>query len=108
MNNENLEPVRSKKEARERGKNGGTASGKSRQRNIAIRTLIKSSLPIKICEIEDPNIRKIFLAASGSKDGDITIGEAIINCIIVASIRGNSQMMRLLLDILNETPDVRQ
>lgn len=36
-NNENLKPVRTKSEARERGQNGGKASGESRRRKADFR-----------------------------------------------------------------------
>lgn len=50
-NNDNLKPVRTKKEARERGKNGGIASGKARK---ARKTLKEELLMI----LEEGNTQK--------------------------------------------------
>lgn len=47
MNDQNLKPVRTTSEARERGKNGGIASGKARRRISSIREAMKLILSEK-------------------------------------------------------------
>lgn len=94
-------------ELRERASRAGKASVKARRRKKTIKELITHSLDIKIKDIQDPGIRDEFLLASGSKGGDITIGEAIPNGIILGSIRGDSRMVKILLDLLGESPDLK-
>lgn len=47
-NNENLKPVRTKSEARERGRNGGKKSGESRRRKADFRRTLNLLLTAKI------------------------------------------------------------
>ena len=47
-NEQNLRPVRSKKEARERGRNGGKASGKARRRKADFRKTLNMLLTTEI------------------------------------------------------------
>ena len=46
-NNENLKPVRSKSEARERGKQGGINSGKARRKKKELKELLEIALSKK-------------------------------------------------------------
>lgn len=48
MNDENLKPVRTKSEARERGRNGGKKSGESRRRKADFRKTLNMLLTAKI------------------------------------------------------------
>lgn len=47
-NEENLKPVRTKSEARERGRNGGKASGESRRRKADFRKILNLLLTAQI------------------------------------------------------------
>ena len=47
-NNENLKPVRTKREARERGRNGGIKSGEARRRTAALRDTMNKLLTMKV------------------------------------------------------------
>ncbi len=104
MNDENLKPVskRTKSEAREIGKKGGIASGKSRRRKKALRTLLKEAVYLQIKDIEDAGVRKLLQKATGSKDEEKTVGELVIDGLILSSVRGNSQMMKLLFELMGE------
>ena len=51
-NDKNLKPVRTKSEARERGKNGGIASGKKRREQKTFREIAKVVLATKITDEE--------------------------------------------------------
>lgn len=94
-------------ELRERASKAGKASVKARRRKKTIKELITHSLDIKIKDIQDPGIREQFLIASGSKNGDITIGEAIPNGIILGAIKGDGRMTKILLDLLGESPELK-
>lgn len=58
MNNEkNMGPVRSSDEARERGRNGGIASGKSRRRKKEVRERLKEALN---CAVVNPKVKSMM------------------------------------------------
>ena len=71
-NEQNLRPVQSKEEARERGRKGGIASGEARRKR---RTLKEELLAM----LEDPEVQKRLSAAIVEKgmDGDIRAFEVI-------------------------------
>lgn len=106
MNNENLIPQnkRTKSEQRENAQKGGKASGEARRRKKALRTVLKESLHIRLDEIADEGTRKLLLQAAGAKDTGKTVGELIIGGLILSSVKGNSQMMRLLFELIGEDP----
>lgn len=59
-NEKNLKPVRTKSEARERGKNGGIASGKKRREQKTYREIAKIVLSSKVENEEAKAIAKQF------------------------------------------------
>jgi len=71
MNDENLQPVRTKKEARDRGKQGGLKSGEARRRR---RTLREELLVI----LSDPDVQDRMCTAlvreamAGNRAGSVT------------------------------------
>ena len=79
-NEQNLKPVRSKKEARERGKKGGIASGKARQE----RKTLKEELIILL--EEGDNQKKISVA------------------LIKQALKGNTKAYEIIRDSIGEKP----
>lgn len=71
-NQDNLQPVRSKEEARERGKNGGIASGKARREKRDRYQRMKMTLDLVV---NDPEALKKLKEAGVNTDG-ITYEEA--------------------------------
>ena len=71
-NQDNLQPVRSKEEARERGKNGGIASGKARREKRDRYQRMKMTLDLVV---NDPEAHKKLKEAGVNTDG-ITYEEA--------------------------------
>lgn len=72
MSNEsNLKPVRSKEEARARGRNGGKASGKARREKKTIQNILATLCDSKCSDI--PQFKKI--AAKLGLDGDKSVKE---------------------------------
>lgn len=69
MAKEDLKPVRTKEEAKERGRNGGIASGKSRLKKKHGRELMKELLRMR--EI-DPEKVKMFAEMCGIDPKDLT------------------------------------
>ena len=107
-NEENLIPAsqRSKSEAREISKKGGIESGKSRRRKKALRTALKEAMTMPLKELH-PDMQTAIMRAAKVGDADLTVSDAVLGSIIRNACKGNSQMAKLLLDVLGETPDVR-
>lgn len=57
INEKNMGPVRSSDEARERGRNGGIASGNSRRRKKEIRERLKEALN---CAVVNPKVKSMM------------------------------------------------
>ena len=81
-NEQNLKPARTKSEARERGRNGGRASGKSRRRKAAFRDTLNLLLTLDIDDDEwAPLLRSLGL--------DCTLETALNMAMIKAGLAGN-------------------
>lgn len=98
---------RTKDEQKEIAKKGGIKSGAVRRRRKAIKEILAGAWNIRLCDIEDPGVRKAFMTAAKSQDGKITIGEAMTNGMVLAMIRGNALMSQLVLDLMKESPAVK-
>ncbi|WP_298589049.1 hypothetical protein [uncultured Selenomonas sp.] len=107
-NEENLNPLnqRTKSEQREITQKGGIASGKSRRRKKALRTALKEAMAMQLKELH-PDMQAAIMKAAKLGDAELTVSDAVLGSIIRNACRGNSQMAKLLLDVLGETPDVR-
>ena len=105
---ENLKPIgkRTTDEAREISKKGGIASGASRRRKKALRTALKEAMAMQLKELH-PDMQTAIMQAAKLGDAELTVSDAVLGSIIRNACRGNSQMAKLLLDVLGETPDVR-
>lgn len=91
MNENNLKPVRSKSEARERGRAGGKASGEKRREQIKLREAI---LDILSQPMRDEN---------GHFTGQ-TAQEAIIAALIERACAGDPRAFELIRDTIGEKP----
>ncbi|MFG6378749.1 MAG: hypothetical protein K1W19_10620 [Lachnospiraceae bacterium] len=81
-NEENLKPVRTKSEARERGRNGGKASGESRRRKADFRKILNLLLT---AQINNPEWTPIL----NSLGLDSTLESAINMAMIKEALSGN-------------------
>lgn len=95
-NNENLKPVRTKSEARERGRNGGKASGESRRRKADFRKTLNLLLT---AEIDSPEWTPI-LNAMGL---DSTLESAVNAAMIREALSGNVKAYIAIRDTLGQT-----
>ncbi len=95
-NNENLKPVRSTSEARERGRAGGKASGEARKRKANFRKTMNMLLTsqIQIDEISD------FLKANGV---DSTYESAVNFAMIQKALNGDVSAFNAIKDIIGQT-----
>ena len=83
-NNENLKPVRTTSEARERGRNGGKASGEARRRKANFRKTLNLLLTAKIDSPEwTPILESMGL--------DSTLESAMLMAQIKEAISGNTK-----------------
>lgn len=83
-NNENLKPVRTTSEARERGRNGGKASGEARRRKANFRKTLNLLLTAKI---DSPEWTQIL----ESMGMDSTLESAMLMAQIKEAISGNTK-----------------
>lgn len=107
-NEQNLIPAskRSKSEARENSKKGGIESGKSRRRKKALRTALKEAVSLTLKDLH-PDLRAGVMAAAGIEDEALTISDAILGSIVRSACAGDPKMMKILLDTIGESADVR-
>ena len=105
---ENLIPAsrRSREEASKNGRKGGKASGQARRRKKALRAILKAAVPMQLKDLPD-DMRAAIMVAARLSDDSLTIGEALIGALICASCGGDARMMKLLLDTLGESADIR-
>ena len=54
-----------------------------------------------------PDMQAAIMNAAKLGDAEITVGDAVWGSLIRSACGGNSQMMKILLDVSNESPDVR-
>ena len=92
-NNENLKPVRTKSEARERGRAGGKASGEARRRKADFRRTLNALLTT---EIDSPEWTPI-LKAMGL---DSTLESAVNMAMIKEALEGNVKAYVAIKDVL--------
>lgn len=97
---------RTKDEQKKITQKGGIASGKSRRRKKALRTALKEAMTMQLKELH-PDMQTAIMQAAKLGDAELTVSDAVLGSIIRNACRGNSQMAKLLLDVLGETPDVR-
>lgn len=85
-NEQNLIPVRTASEAREKGQKGGIASGEARR---AKKTRRELALQIANAQIKNDTIRKMVQVNTGLEDADITGDAAVVNGLYTAALQGD-------------------
>jgi len=107
-NEENLVPAnrRSKNEARENGRKGGLNSGKARRRKKALRLMLKEAISLPLGDLPK-DLKTGIMKAAQITDDSLLVSDAVLGSLIRTACKGNSQMMRLLLDTLGESADIR-
>lgn len=96
-NDYNLRPVRTKNEARERGRNGGKASGKSRRRKAAFRETLNLLLTLDIDDDEwAPLLRSMGL--------DCTLETALNMAMIKEGLAGNVKAYEAIAKYAGQSP----
>jgi hypothetical protein len=104
-NPQNLEPARTKSEARERGRNGGIKSGESRRKKKTMRERAQILLD---CKFKDEDMLEAFKAL-GVKTQGLTIADAMLLGQMVGAITGKGgdpRAFKAILDLVE--PDGEQ
>lgn len=97
-NNENLKPVRTKSEARERGRNGGKKSGEARRRKADFRRTLNMLLT---AEIDSPEWTP-FLEALGLES---TLESAVNAAMIREALSGNVKAYEAIAKYSGQSPE---
>ncbi len=96
MNDENLKPVRTKSEARERGRNGGRKSGQARRRKAALRDTMNRLLTM---EAHVDGLSDILIADGGES----TYEEVISMAMIMKAARGDVKAYKAIMQTVGQT-----
>lgn len=91
---ENLKPVRTKEEARERGRNGGIASGKARRRKRTMKNAINLLLEMPL----ESNSLTETMKKMGFNEEDITNQMAIVVSMWREAVGGNVKAAEFIRD----------
>lgn len=102
-NEENLNPVQTKEEAKKRGKAGGIASGKARREKKLMReTLdIMLSMPLKDGKNADVESIQNFAALKGK---NISVQDAIMIAQIQKAMKGDTKAAEYVRDTVGQKP----
>ena len=95
-NERNLIPVRSTEEARERGRNGGRASGESRRRKKSLREAAELYLSLPVSDKRAWN----KLAKDGVAPEEVDNQMAIIAGLSIKASKGDAKAAKVLFDLL--------
>lgn len=99
MNEKNLKPIRTKSEAREKGRKGGIASGKARREKQKTQQILADLVSIKNKDLD--MFKK--LATKLGLDGDISIHEVFtLTCLLNSVKSGNLGDLERLSKLLGE------
>ena len=102
-NEENLKPVRSKSEARSRGKKGGIASGIARREKKTMREMASILLSMPLDEKTVDELEKIP-GFNGIKGKNITVQDAILVAQAQKALKGDKGAAEFLRDTAGEKP----
>ena len=98
----NLKPVRTKEEAKRRGRNGGIASGKARREKADLKKLLNIALTMPIKDEGQAGKVKALEELGSLKDigsTNVTGSTALIARIMQGAISGDPRMLRIALDL---------
>lgn len=90
-NEHNLKPVRSKREARERGRNGGIKSGATRRRKAALRDTMNKLLTM---QVEVDGLSDILRADGGESTYEEVITMAMIQQAMLGDVKAYQAIMK--------------
>ena len=103
-NEQNLKPIRSESEAREKGSKGGKASGVARREKKAIKNTLETllSMPIQDGKLDDVDKIKSLASIKGK---NISVQEAIVLKALQKALNGDIKAFKAIADIMNQGVD---
>lgn len=103
MAKEDLKPVQSKEEAKERGRKGGIASGKARREKKLMRDTLDIilSMPMKNGKNADVESIRSFAALKGK---NISVQEAILIAQVQKAMKGDTKAAEYVRDTVGQKP----
>lgn len=101
-NNQNLKPVQSKEEARERGKKGGIASGIARRKKKSLLECARTVLEADIPEKQYKNIENMV---GGLKEDENTLFTASVAVMVNKALKGDVHAFNSIKDIVQQIED---
>jgi len=99
-NIQNLQPVKTKEEARIRGRNGGIKSGEVRRQKKTMRETLENALKI---ELTKEKLEELG-ADIGLMNGETSVLSAIVASTIREAIGGDSKSIQFIRDSIGEKP----
>lgn len=100
---DNLNPVRTEEEAREKGKKGGIASGIARRERKAMKDTLEALLSMPLKDGKAANIETIKNLAA-VKGKNITVQEAIMLAQIQKAMKGDTRAAEFVRDSSGNKP----
>ena len=100
-NEQNLIPVRSEEEAREKGRKGGIASGKARRKKA---DFIKTAKAILDCALSEQNQKIIKAQYPELDDDEINYRTMILLKQMEKALKGDINSAKLIIDTTGEKP----
>lgn len=102
-NEKNLKPIRTKSEAREKGHNGGVASGKARREKKTIQNILNDFLE---SDVKDQKSLKKLASSVGIK-GDKSVKELVtVVCVLNTLQKGDVDKLQKICELLGEDNSV--
>lgn len=100
---DDLKPVQSKEEAKERGRKGGIASGKARREKKLMRETLDIilSMPMKNGKNADVESIRSFAALKGK---NISVQEAILIAQVQKAMKGDTKAAEYVRDTIGQKP----
>ena len=102
-NEENLRPIQSVSEAREKGAKGGIKSGETRRRKKTLREQMEMLLSLPV---QDENTRD-FIESLGIQPDEVNNALAITLSMYQEALKGNTKAFELIRDTIGEKPTDR-
>lgn len=102
MSKEDLIPVRSEQEAKEKGRKGGVKSGEARRRKKSMQELAQAMLS---CRVTDDALKDKF-ASLGFDTKKMTMAEAMIAGQVMEAMK-NPNSFKLLLELVEPRDEIK-
>lgn len=99
-NEQNLKPIRTKSEAREKGRKGGKKSGEVRAQNKTFKEIINKFLD---GQVSDERLKQQMIEF-GFADKEVSNKSCVVFALWKEAMKGNTKAFELLRDTIEEKP----